>query len=165
MTDTARLKLPLLAAAQAQKEMTHNEALTLLDAAVQATVVAVAPASIPATPVPGQCWIVGTGATGAWAGHDGALATWMAGGWRFVAPFLGMAVWSLADNAPARRMSFGWYTGAVMGRWLEVDGAQVVSGRRPAIADPAGGATIDVESRATLVTILGALRGHGLIYT
>ena len=116
MATTDRLRLPLLAAAQALKEMTHNEALTLLDAVVQATVVAVAPASVPATPVPGQCWIVGIGATGAWAGHDGALAFWTSGGWRFVAPFLGMAVWSLADNAPVRRMSFGWYNGAVIGR-------------------------------------------------
>ena len=164
MPDTERLKLPLLAVAQAQKEMTHNEALTLLDAAVQATVVSVAPATVPATPVPGQCWIVGVAATGAWAGHDGALATWTAGGWRFVAPFLGMAVWSLADNAPVRRMSFGWYPGAVIGHWLEINGAQVVSGRRPAIADPSGGTTVDAEARATLVTILGALRGHGLIY-
>ena len=40
MATTDRLRLPRLAAAQAQKEMTHNEALTLLDAAVQATVVA-----------------------------------------------------------------------------------------------------------------------------
>ena len=164
MATTDRLRLPLLAAAQAQKEMTHNEALTLLDAVVQATVVAVAPASVPATPVPGQCWIVGISATGAWAGHDGALAFWTSGGWRFVAPFLGMAVWSLADNAPVRRMSFGWYTGAVIGRWLEIDGAQVVSGRRPAIADPTGGTTIDPEARATLIAVLGALRGHGLIY-
>ena len=38
---TSRLGLPTLAAAQAQKEMTHNEALTLLDVAVQPVVAAV----------------------------------------------------------------------------------------------------------------------------
>ncbi|WP_312846581.1 hypothetical protein [Sphingopyxis sp. PET50] len=41
MTDlpsTARLALPLLAMAQAQKEVTHNEALTLLDLLVQPVV-------------------------------------------------------------------------------------------------------------------------------
>lgn len=31
MDDTPRWTLPLLAAGQAQKEMTHNEALSLLD--------------------------------------------------------------------------------------------------------------------------------------
>ena len=52
---TDRFALPLLATAQAQKEMTHNEALALLDAVVQPVVVAVAPASVPvllARPVP-----------------------------------------------------------------------------------------------------------------
>ena len=35
MSDTtARLRLPTLRAGQAQKELTHNEALTLLDLAV-----------------------------------------------------------------------------------------------------------------------------------
>jgi hypothetical protein len=32
MVDTTRLRLPLLSAGQAQKELTHNEALLLLDA-------------------------------------------------------------------------------------------------------------------------------------
>ena len=163
MPDTDRLKLPLLATAQAQKEMTHNEALTLLDAAVQATVIGVAPAAIPTMPVPGQCWIVGVNAAGGWAGHDGALATWTEGGWRFVAPFEGMAVWSLADNTVARRLASLWTLGKITGRTLDIDGQQVVGARRAAIADPTGGTTIDAEARATLTAALWALRGHGLI--
>ena len=44
MADTsARLNLPLLAPGQAQKELYHNEALTLIDLAVQASVVTVGP--------------------------------------------------------------------------------------------------------------------------
>ena len=35
---TARLTLPFLQSGQAQKELTHNEALTLLDIAVQPVV-------------------------------------------------------------------------------------------------------------------------------
>lgn len=34
MTETPRLGLPLMAAAQAQKHVTHNEALMLVDALV-----------------------------------------------------------------------------------------------------------------------------------
>ena len=75
MSETSdRLKFPLLASGQAQKEATHNEALALADMLMQPVVQSVAPASVPASPQPGQCWIIGTGATGAWAGHDGALA-------------------------------------------------------------------------------------------
>lgn len=66
MTDmTDRLALALIAPGQAQKEMTHNEALARLDIMVQPVVQAIAPASVPASPTFGQCWIVGVGASGA----------------------------------------------------------------------------------------------------
>ena len=162
---TDRLSLPLLAVAQAQKEMTHNEALALLDAAVQATVVAVAPATVPASPTLGQSWIVGTGATGAWNGHDGAIAAWTQGGWRFVAPFEGMAVWSLADSMVARRTATAWATGTLAGRKLTIDGQQVVGMRGGAIGNATGGAVVDTEVRAIVGQILAALRTHGLIAT
>jgi hypothetical protein len=161
--ETARLALPLLVTAQAQKEMTHNEALALLDAAVQAVVVAVAPSTIPAAPVPGQCWIVGAGAGGEWAEHDGALAIWTAGGWRFMAAFEGMSVWSLSDSAMAVRTAGGWAIGEIKGSTLTLGGDQVVATRQPAIANPVGGSTSDSESRAAIVAILSALRTHGLI--
>ncbi len=54
MTDiTDRLALVLIAPGQAQKEMTHNEALARLDIMVQAVVQSVAPASVPASPMLG----------------------------------------------------------------------------------------------------------------
>ena len=163
MATTDRLSLPLLAVAQAQKEMTHNEALAIVDAAVQAVVVAVAPASVPTSPAAGQCWIVGAGASGAWAGHDGALAAWTDGGWRFVPAFEGMTVFSQSDQMPARRGTSGWAVGALAGKSLSIDGLQVVGSRRAAIAAPAGGTTVDTEARAAIASILTTLRGHGLI--
>lgn len=162
---TDRLSLPLLAAAQAQKETTHNEALALLDALVQPVVVAVAPATVPAAPVPGQVWIVGTGATGDWAGHDGALAAWTAGGWRFAASREGMTVWSLADAMLARRTASIWVTGLLTGAALSIGGMQVVGAQGAAIATPAGGATTDSEARTAIASIIAALRSHGLIAT
>lgn len=146
---TDRLGLPTLAAAQAQKEITHNEALTLLDAAVQAVVLAVAPAAVPSSPTRGQCWIVGAGATGDWAGQDGALAAWTDGGWRFVAPFDGMAAWSIADGGVTRRIAGSWRT-SVPGN---------------AIADPRGGGVVDLEARAGLIALLGILRAQGIVQT
>ena len=48
-------------------------------------------------------------------------------------------------------------------RWIEVDGEQVVGAREPGIPSPAGGSTVDLEARATIQSLLGALRRHGLI--
>jgi hypothetical protein len=163
MAQTDRLGLPLLATAQAQKEMTLNEALALLDSAVQAVVLAIAPSTVPASPSPGQSWIVGAGASGAWTGHDGALASWTSGGWRFVAPFEGMAVWSLADDVPARHAAGVWEIGTLKAARLFVNGDQVVGVRQPAIADPAGGSTVDVEARDAISQLIDALKTHGLI--
>ena len=65
MSDTPRLRLPLIAAAQAQKHVTHNEALRLLYALVQLAVIDRATAAPPAAPTEGDCHIVAAGATGA----------------------------------------------------------------------------------------------------
>jgi|CXWL01.1.fsa_nt_gi hypothetical protein len=160
---TPRLGFPLLASGQAQKEVTHNEALILADALVQPVVLAVAPPAIPDTPLPGQCWVVGNGAGGAWSGHDNAIACWSEGGWRFVASREGMSAWSLSDALPARREAGGWVLGQIGATSVRIGGNQVVGARQPAIANPAGGAIIDAEVRVALAAILAALAAHGLI--
>ncbi len=160
---TDRLLLPLLAAGQAQKEVTHNEALVLIDALVQPVVQSIAPASVPASPAAGQCWIVGTGATGAWAGRDGALACWTGGGWRFAAAFEGMRVWNLATGTEARRGASSWSTGIVSASEVHISANRVVSARQSAITGPSGGATIDTEGRIAINAILAAMCNHGLI--
>jgi hypothetical protein len=79
---SARLGLPFLAVGQAQKELTHNEALALIDLALHAGVEAVGTNVPPAAPVEGQAWIVGSAPSGAWTGRSQALAGWTPGGWR-----------------------------------------------------------------------------------
>ena len=163
MVDTARLRLPLLDAGQAQKEMTVNEALARLDLVAQAGVVAVGVNAPPAAPVQGQAWIAGAAPTGAWAGQADAVAGWTAGGWRFVAAQDGMRAWSAADGCFAVRAGGQWRIGVVTAARVEVGGVKVVGAQAGAIAAPAGGAAIDAEARATLAAVLAALRGHGLI--
>lgn len=160
---TPRLGFPLLVSGQAQKEVTHNEALAMVDALVQPVVQAVAPPAIPSAPEPGQCWAVGAGAGGAWAGRDHAIACWTEGGWRFVASREGMTVWSLADSLPARRDANGWTIGQLDASALRIAGEQVVGFRQPSISAPTGGSTIDVDVRVAVGAILDALRAHGLI--
>jgi len=160
---SARLALPFLAAGQAQKEMTVNEALARLDAAVQACAVAGGLDEPPAAPAPGQCWIVGTAPTGDWTGQANALAAWTGDGWRFVAPVEGMAVWVAADALCWRWRDGGWVAGDLSGRRVSIDGIAVVGPQAAAIADPDGGAVVDGEARTAIAAILAALRSHGLI--
>lgn len=97
MSDTPLLGLPLLAAAQAQKHITHNEALLLLDAAIQLSVITRGGVSPPATPADGARYLVGTGATGGWAGADGRIAVAQGGGWVFLTPRPGWRMWVEAE--------------------------------------------------------------------
>jgi len=163
MTTTDRLALPLLAAGQAQKEVTHNEALALVDLMLMPVVQSVAPAGVPAAPALGQCWIVGSSASGAWSGQDGALAGWTAGGWRFAAPFDGMAVWSLADGMSAQHVGGLWRIGSANVSQLSISGIKVVGAQQAAIAAPSSGVVIDAEARVAISALLTALRAHGLI--
>jgi hypothetical protein len=160
---TARLALPLLHAGQAQKEMSHNEALTLLDLAVHPCVIAAGTEMPPNDPVPGDAWILGAEPQGAWTGHGGAIAGWTAGGWRFLEPFEGMQAWVAEPRLPARFVEGSWRLGDVRAARLTIGGVQVVGARQPAIAAPSGGATVDGEARAVLGRVLAALRTHGLI--
>lgn len=160
---SARLGLPLLQAGQAQKELWHNEALVLLDCIVQPSVVAVGLDLPPDSPAPGGCWIVGTAPTGAWSGQARAIAGWTEGGWRFVAPQPGMRVWSCADAVDARYDGTDWSIGTLIGNHLVLGGVAMLGTRQSAIAAPANGTIIDVESRAVLGAILSALQSLGLI--
>ena len=164
MNDTsARLGLPLMQAGQAQKEWTHNEALALLDLAVQASVVAVGVNAPPPAPVPGQAWVVGPAPTGAWSDRPHAVAGWTENGWRFLAAREGLALWSLADARTVRFEGGAWRVGVLAGSRVTIDGIAVIGAQRAQIIAPAGGAVVDAEARTAIAAILGALRGHGLI--
>ncbi|ABD87384.1 DUF2793 domain-containing protein [Rhodopseudomonas palustris] len=99
MTDTANLHLPLIEASQAQKHVTHNEALQILDAAIQIAVQDRDRSAPPPGPAEGQRHLVAAGAVGAWAGRAGAIASYQGGAWSFLAPNAGWCVWSVADAA------------------------------------------------------------------
>jgi hypothetical protein len=79
MTNTPHLDLPLLAAAQAQKHVTHNEALAALDALVQLAVKERGRTQAPGAPTDGDRYLVGSGASGGFTSHDGKIALFDAG--------------------------------------------------------------------------------------
>jgi len=98
LSETPRLALPLIAAAQAQKHVTHNEALGLVDALVHLSVASRGLAAPPAEAEAGDRYIVGAGPGGLWAGHAGEVAEREEGAWRFLVPRAGWLAW-VADEA------------------------------------------------------------------
>ena len=90
---TTHLLLPYILAAQAQKHVTHNEALRILDGLVQPSVLDRDLTAPPASPADGDRYIVASGATGAWAGWDLNVALWTDGVWLRLPPRRGWRAW------------------------------------------------------------------------
>lgn len=93
MDVTTNLSLPYIMAAQAQKHVTHNEALRVLDAAVQLSVEDRDLSAPPSSPAEGARYIVAASASAGWAGHAGHVAAYQDGTWAFVPPKEGWIAW------------------------------------------------------------------------
>lgn len=106
------LSLPLLQASQAQKHVTHNEALMQLDLLVQLTVADRTLTAPPGSPAEGQRHIVAAAATGDWAGQAGKIALWLDGAWQVIAPMTGWRAWVVAE---ALELAFDGAVWAVAG--------------------------------------------------
>ena len=149
---TTHLALPYLMAAQAQKHVTMNEALRLLDGIVQLSVRDRDLTAPPGSPAEGDRYIVAASATGVWTGWEGSIAYWVDGAWHRLMPQTGWLAW-LVDEA----ILIGW-TGS---SWDAVGGG----GNDPdfntvGIGGASGDATnrLSVNSPATLLNHAGA--GH-----
>jgi hypothetical protein len=154
MSDSSpRLDLPYIQSAQAQKHVTHNEALRVLDVLVQLTVEAFGTTTPPSLPLEGKVYALGAGANGAWSGQDGALAVWVDGVWQFHAPQVGWQA-TLAASAEIRV-----WTGA---EWQPVSGAVDFDNLDGVGVNTSSDATnrLAVSAPATLLTHEGA--GHQL---
>ncbi|MEP3334412.1 DUF2793 domain-containing protein [Sedimentitalea sp.] len=98
MPDTSPiLALPFLMPSQAQKHVTHNEALRRLDIVVQLSVMEFDATTPPAAPDEGEVHALGANPVAAWAGQAHALAAWLDGTWHFVAPQEGWRAWGRAE--------------------------------------------------------------------
>ena len=134
---TARL------AGQAQKEAFINEAFTRLDALVQPIVLGTL-ADPPASPTVGDAFLIASTPSAEWAGHPDAIAVWTASQWLFQAPREGMKVHDLSSGGLAVfHPDDGWR-------------------RAAAPASPMGGASQDIEARATLAAIVAKLHTLGI---
>jgi Protein of unknown function (DUF2793) len=98
MPNSPLLALPYLASAQAQKHVTHNEALSLIDGLLHLSVISRNLATPPGVNVDGDRYLVATSPTGDWAGQAGLVALRMEGAWRFLSPRKGWRLWVEAEN-------------------------------------------------------------------
>lgn len=84
MTDTSpALSLPYIQPSQAQKHVTHNEALRTLDAVTQLSVLSSELTAAPVSGNMGDRYLVASGAVGDWAGKDGQIAVFDGTGWTY----------------------------------------------------------------------------------
>lgn len=131
MTNSANLGLTYLVAAQAQKEVTHNEALNDLDALVQLCAISKALAAPPTSPADGDVYIVAASPTGAWAGQTDAVAFYYAG-WHFKTPKAGWIAYARNENR------FVVYDGTAWKPFAAAYGAGSLSWSPGALASGAG---------------------------
>lgn len=99
MDATENLNLPYILPAQAQKHVTHNEAIRALDALLHLAVISRTVASPPASPSGGARYIVPSGATGGWSGQARTVAAWQDGLWIFYAPREGWLAHVVDENS------------------------------------------------------------------
>jgi hypothetical protein len=99
MTETTNLGLPFIEASQAQKHVTHNEALRILDALVMLTVLDRDLSAPPATPAEGDRHIVKAPGSGDFAGKDNQIAHFVDAAWTFHAPREGWTCYVVDESA------------------------------------------------------------------
>ncbi|MGB0508136.1 MAG: DUF2793 domain-containing protein [Pikeienuella sp.] len=115
MFNSPNLALPFLAAAQAQKHVTVNEALSRLDGLTQITVESSDLNHPPANPVDGDRYIVGRFPSGAWGGEEANVAMFLNGAWSFAVPQDGWRAWAKDQNCAAIFSSGSWRIGLIGG--------------------------------------------------
>ncbi len=104
---TINLEMPYILPSQAQKHVTHNEALQRLDAITQLTITATL-STPPSDPQEGTCYNIDASPTGAWTGKAGKLAFRQDGDWIFITPREGWHGWFLAEDGMKIHDGSGW---------------------------------------------------------
>jgi hypothetical protein len=94
---TPNLSLPLLIRNQSGKEITHNEALIIIDALLNNGVIDKNLSTPPANPLDGDLYIVGKNATNDWINHEKEVSFYN-NGWGFVCPKIGLTLWINNEN-------------------------------------------------------------------
>lgn len=150
MDDTPNLQLPYIAAAQAQKHVTHNEAIRALDAIVQIGALDRDLATPPASPANGDRYIVAASPTGAWAGQAGKIAAFQDGAWMFYQPREGWIAWIADEDVLLAWNGTAWVTAGGGGSSVSLN--------------PATGGLVGVNTTADATNRL-AVKSNALLFS
>ncbi|MGI9392460.1 MAG: DUF2793 domain-containing protein, partial [Parvibaculales bacterium] len=86
MTTSSRLALPLIQPAQAQKHVTHNEALKRLDSLVQMNVISRTIGTPPENAAHDSRYVIGDSPSGEWEGKKDQMAIRNGQVWEYFQP-------------------------------------------------------------------------------
>ena len=160
---TDRYALPLLQVAQAQKEVTHNEAVAAIDALLHLAVESSMLGTPPLAPAAGQAWIVAATASGIWTGHAGEVAVFGSGGWRYVVPREGCVAWLRDLQRFAVRTGTGWRDDGWPAAGVRIGSRLALGASLVSVGLPTGGGVVDNEARVAIGALAAALRSQGLV--
>lgn len=161
MPETPRLALPLIAAGQTQKDVTHNQAVLALDRLVALAVTSRSVPAPPTTPALGACYIVPAAGVVAWGHPAGSLLHWQGAAWLAETAGDGQIA-LIADESVMIVHRGGWRENwPVSG--LAIAGRSVLAASPVSVSPPTGGATVDNETRTALAALLAALQQQGIL--
>lgn len=109
---TPNTAMPYLSQGQANKEISHNQALMIIDVLMQGRVLDRNLSAPPGSPVDGAAYIVAAAPSGDWTGHADDIAFWMdeSGVWQFITPLSGWQFYVVDEGQYARWTGTAWST-------------------------------------------------------
>ena len=93
MENSDNLNLPYIMASQAQKHVTHNESIRVLDALVQLSVETRNLATPPSSPPSGNRYLIAANPVNEWVGKEHQISVYQDGAWQYFEPKNGWLVW------------------------------------------------------------------------
>ncbi len=107
MATTNNLQITLIEQSQAQKEVTANEAFSRIEALINNCAIERGITTPPASPSEGDLYLIGSGASGLWAGNDNNIA-YFNQIWRYITPREGALIYVKSENAVYRYDGSYW---------------------------------------------------------
>lgn len=111
MADTPNLELPLWSEGQDLPNVTHNEALIIIDILLQGRIIDRDLTAPPGSPAEGDAYIVASVASGDWFGEEDSIAYFFGGIWRFITPTEGLQIFAADEVVRLTFLSGSWVIG------------------------------------------------------
>ena len=180
MTTSVHLGIPYISTNQSQPDVTHNDALVMIQVLLSTGVWQVGLNTPPGSPENGDAYIVGTSPTGVWVGKENCIAAYYQDQWYYVPGFdsdgtqiemseeqVGLMVWSKPDGDfyiwtdQGSPSVLAWTAsglgGALTGINVKDDNSSVVSAATAIDFAGAGVVVTDDGGNEALVTIAGGI--------